>query len=143
MTLEDLGITKEEYIKLVQELLEGMSSKTTRIKKVKRKPDYWPNREIKPSPAEVLIRSILKKLGIPYQREVSFRGFKSLGGGYYRYDFYLVRHNTIIEYDGKGFHNDTTNDDIKDEFCRSKGIKMVRFNAENYYHLEDEIKKLI
>lgn len=99
--------------------------------------------DIEPSKAEDLIIYYLNKYNIPFNREVSFKGFISPKGGYYRYDFYLPQYNLIIEYDGKMYHDNKVNDIIKNTFCRKNNINIVRFNSKHYYHLNTEIQKLI
>lgn len=116
------------------------------IKKSKRKEDlnlsYFENKEIQPSPAEVLIIKVLIKHKIKFLREVSFTEFTTPTGHHYRYDFYLPDKNILIEYDGKGFHNNNMNDKIKNQYAMKHKIKLIRYSAKHYYNLEKEICKL-
>lgn len=116
-----------------------------KIKKLKSKKNplsYFSSTDIPVSPAEQIIIYILDKHNIPYIREVSFKGFTSPKGGYYRYDFYFPKKNLIIEYDGKNYHRNGKNDNIKNIFCRNNGINIIRFNSKHYYHLEKELLKI-
>lgn len=119
----------------------------TSIKKSKRFENlslsYFETKGIKPSPAEELIINVLNKLNINYYKEVSFNGFTTNKGYYYRYDFYIPSKNLIIEYDGKLYHDNQTNDKIKNKFCLDNKIRLVRLNAKHYHNLDSEIKKLL
>jgi len=114
------------------------SKKTKRINLL-----YFEKLDVKPSPAELLIMNVLDKINIIYYREVSFNGFTTDKGHYYRYDFYIPSKNLIIEYDGKAYHNNKVNDVIKNKFCKDNKIKLVRLNSKHYYHLDSEIKRLL
>lgn len=111
--------------------------------KIKKSKLQYFTTSVEPSKAEDLIIYFLNKNNIKYEREVSFKGFTSPKGGYYRYDFFFPQSNLILEYDGKLYHRNKTNDNIKNIFCRNNGIKIVRFNSKHYYHLDIELQKLI
>lgn len=113
-------------------------------RKTKPKLEYFSNADVPISPAEQIIIYTLHKHNIPYLREVSFKGFKSPKGGHYRYDFFFPHKNLIIEYDGKKYHkSNNVNDSIKNVFCHKHRIRIVRFNAKHYYHLEKELLRLL
>ena len=112
-----------------------------KIKKKKNNLSFF-STVVEPSKAEDLIIYFLHKYNVPYHREVSFKGFTSPAGGHYRYDFYLPQCNLIIEYDGKLYHKNKKNDNIKNIFCRNNGINIIRFNSKHYYHLEQELLKV-
>lgn len=84
---------------------------------------------------ESVVQTVLDELNIEYQKEKSFTDC------YYkkplRFDFYLPDHNTCIEYDGiqhfqrttfshDNFEDRKKRDKIKEEYCKQKGIKLIR-----------------
>lgn len=115
--------------------------KKTKFKKTKSL-SWFTNSEVIPSVAETLIHYFLRKNNIPFEQEVSFKGFVTPNGGHYRYDFYLPKKNLLIEYDGKGFHNNNMNDIAKTMYAKANNIRLVRLNADHYYKLEKEILKI-
>lgn len=95
------------------------------------------------SKGEKYISNILDDLNIKFIRQHKFNDCRGDKGKKYcrklPFDFYLPDHNVMIEYDGKqhfepvsrfggvdGFNKTKRNDEIKNEFCRKKNIKMVR-----------------
>lgn len=99
-----------------------------------------------PSPAEQLIMDELKKYNAKWYREVSFRSLVLPSGGYARFDFYLPEQRCVIEYDSKKWHNSPDrleNDEIKSNFCRNSGIKLIRLNAKHYYKMSQTIYDII
>ena len=104
---------------------------------------YFTTEGIEPSPAEQMIMDVLDKYKVHYLREVSFKGFTSPKGGYYRYDFFLPQRNLVIEYDGQKYHRWKTNDTVKNLYCRNNGIHIVRLNNKHYFKLEYHLKKII
>lgn len=98
------------------------------------------------SPAEQLIIDELQQYNIQWEREVSFKDLRLPTGGYPRYDFLLVDHKVIIEYDGVASHNEPHHkelDRIKTEFCLQNGITIVRWDRYDYYHIDKRIKALM
>lgn len=91
------------------------------------------------------IMDILNNLGIDYEKEKTFDGLVSARGGYLRYDFYLPRYNMLIEYDGEQHFKDfgrffdyeslKMNDQIKNEFAKEKGIRLLRIPYTKYMDL--------
>lgn len=99
-----------------------------------------------PSQAEIKIIEQLIRYPIKWYSEVSFEGFKTNNGGFYRFDFYIPSLDLIIEYDGERYHNTEeaiARDKIKTEFCTTYGIKLVRYNKQHYYHLDTQIAGLL
>lgn len=119
----------------------GKTMKKTKLKKTDSL-SWFTNPDVQSSVAETLLHYFLSKNNIPFEQEVSFKGFKTPNGGHYRYDFYLPKKNLLIEYDGKGFHNSNPNDTAKNMFAKAKGIRLVRFNSHHYYNLEKELLKV-
>jgi hypothetical protein len=89
---------------------------------------------------ETIIRDFLIKHNIEYHKEYSFANCNSQKGFPLRFDFYLPAYNSCIEYDGlqhfqqvrdntrEGFLYRQLNDKIKDEFCKTNNIKLIRIN---------------
>lgn len=88
---------------------------------------------------EKYIKEFLDKNLIKYTKEKTFSGCESRNGKKLKFDFYLEDYNTCIEYDGiqhfepieflggkKAFEKLIVNDKIKDEFCKSNKIKLIR-----------------
>lgn len=57
----------------------------------------------------------------------------------YEIDVYIKKYNLGFEYDGKGWHNDSTLDNIKNKLCKDKNILLIRI-IENNRKYEDDIK---
>ena len=106
---------------------------------------------------EVMIENILKKNNIVYKREVSFDDLIGVGGGKPRFDFELIDsrgNKKLIEYDGRqhfmeSFITSTwntertlQNDKIKNNYCKDKGIELVRISQtfNNTDELENYMK---
>lgn len=99
-----------------------------------------------PSQAEIKISEQLIKYPIKWYNEVSFEGFKTENGGYYRFDFYIPSLNILIEYDGEKYHSTKeaiAKDKIKTEFCKTYSIKLVRYNKQHYYNIDTQIAGLL
>src|SRR5699024_6302890 len=107
---------------------------------------------------EIAVIEYLQENNINYENEVTFEGSN------YRFDFYFKEINTVVEVDGEGhikgygdFKEDNRNrgirtpeevkkkDKEKDDFIKSKGIKMVRLPYKNKINEEliDPLKKLL
>lgn len=94
------------------------------------------------SPTEEIISSILSTKNYYYLKEVKFKECVNPATGVnYRFDFYLPEENLIIEYDGS--HHSQENfikaDNIKNKFCKEKGINLVRFDKDDYHGLHNNI----
>ena len=84
---------------------------------------------------EEYILNILLKENIKFIRE---KTFSDLRKGKYRFDFYLPKYNTCIEFDGayhykkqphvteEQFKEQCKRDKIKDNYCKNNGIKLIR-----------------
>lgn len=93
----------------------------------------------KESKGERLISNTLTDMNIKFEREKIFNDCLSLKGYPLKYDFYLLEHNIIIEYDGlqhyktneyfggyNGLLERIRNDRIKNEYCIENNIKLIR-----------------
>ena len=92
------------------------------------------------SKGAIIVRSILKKIDIPFIEEKKFQDCRNTLKGracvMLPFDFYLPNNNTIIEYDGvqhfkpsfgeKSFEITTRNDKQKNKYCKKNGIKLIR-----------------
>lgn len=89
------------------------------------------------SKMELLIADILTELNIPYISQARFQECRNILP--LPFDFYLYEHNTLIEYDGEQhtkpieffggearYHKIVTNDNIKNQYCKERGITLVR-----------------
>lgn len=106
---------------------------------------------IKQSYGEYIVESILKEIGIPYEKEKRFddcRNAKTLP-----FDFYLPTKNVCIEYNGKqhycsvdywggddGFEARKKNDQIKQKYCCQNNIGLIVLPYTMKY---SEIKNMI
>lgn len=114
---------------------------------------------------EAIVESILKELNINYIRGASPKDLLNENGNRLRFDFAIKYGDNkfgVIEYDGEQHYNllkhnfsrDATenmlrysrlqiNDKIKDDYCRSNNIKMLRIRASEYKNDTLKIKNLI
>ena len=102
------------------------------------------------SEAERHIENILLQYDVEYQREISFRGLQFSTGGFPRFDFVIhIPHMlmgkikfVIWEYDGEASHTteeQQEKDQLKTLFCHQYGIRLTRWNKNDYFHLEERI----
>lgn len=89
------------------------------------------------SHGELKIRKILLENNIAFEEQKTFDECKNIH--HLRFDFYLPEYNLCIEYQGRQhfepysfgekrierFNNQKKNDDIKRNYCISKGIKLL------------------
>lgn len=108
----------------------------------------------KSSIREKMIIRILNFYNISYVKEKSFDDCRNnKGNTKLFFDFYLPGFNTVIEYDGElhyeiskcfggeeKLNNTVINDKIKDLYCKTKGITMIRIP---YTKSNKEIKQII
>lgn len=96
-------------------------------------------RSEKNSRGEMFIRKALDKFNVQYIPEHSFNDCFGINGGHLRFDFYLPKHNIVIEFDGKqhfhpieywggnqAFEIRKQNDNIKNIYCKEKHILLLR-----------------
>lgn len=104
--------------------------------KKRKKSDY--------SPSENRIAKFLAENGISYEREYYLRGCNTKNGILLFFDFYLPKCHAVIEFDGlhhykpvygeEKFKRQKENDRIKNWFCRTRKIPILRipcFDAAN------------
>ena len=61
----------------------------------------------------------------------------------YELDIFIPKYNLAFEYDGKGWHQDNKNDEIKNYLCNSKNIKLIRIIENNRNNVKDVKEQLI
>jgi len=61
----------------------------------------------------------------------------------YELDIYIPKYNLAFEYDGKGWHQNNKNDEIKNDLCITKNIKLIRIIENNRRYSEDIKNQLI
>jgi hypothetical protein len=101
------------------------------------------------SRGEILIKNILDSLKIEYIREKSFDTLPKM-----RFDFWIPKYRTILEYDGKHhfkpvdyfggintFNRVKINDSIKNNWCMNNSIKIIRISYRDFKNIEEIIKK--
>ena len=102
---------------------------------------------------EVFISNILKDNLITHHKEFTFKDCKGVGNKKLRFDFYLPDYNTLIEYDGeqhfkpieyfggeKHFYILKQNDEIKNKYCKTHKINLVRIP---YTLSKDKVREVI
>jgi very-short-patch-repair endonuclease len=115
----------------------------------KKKPAYrqCPRKDLpQPSAAEWQIINQLSLYNVEWYREVEFADNKSSDYGYYRYDFYLPTLGLVIEYDGVSSHateKRKTADAAKNRFCKTAGLRMIRYDRTHFYRMSAVIEKLM
>jgi very-short-patch-repair endonuclease len=101
------------------------------------------------SKATKLIEIFFKNNNIEYEKEKSFKDCKYRRSLYF--DFYLKDLNLLIEYDGvqhfkKGrdsFYKAQIRDSIKNNWCLSNKISLLRLNYKHEMHLTKILKKIL
>lgn len=73
---------------------------------------------------------------IKFEREKTFDGLYGLKGNKLRFDFYLPKFNSCVEYDGEQHYKNPTqkqleHDKRKNQYCKENNIKLYRLNQ--YY----------
>lgn len=61
----------------------------------------------------------------------------------YELDIFIPRYNLAFEYDGKGWHKNNENDEIKNNKCIEKNIKLIRIIENNRKYTSDIKSQLI
>lgn len=101
------------------------------------------------SHGERKVKLILEKNNINFKQEYCFKDLKNpLTNQSLRFDFYLPEQNLCIEYDGEQHFIDSSNyffekleviqakDNIKNEYCKNKDIKLIRIPYIDYKKLD-------
>lgn len=104
------------------------------------------------SRGERQIRSWLNNQHISYESQKSFKDCRDIKP--LPFDFFLPKYNTIIEYDGeqhfkpikffggdKAFERRVKHDNIKNEYCKNKGISLLRIP--HYKNVEEELNNFL
>lgn len=97
---------------------------------------------------ERLVSNILDYFNIKYEREKTYEKLISDKGRYYRFDFYLPKHNAIIETHGKQHYNENNfygkgtkkSDKIKRRYCEDKNIRLYEIDCSNDTTRDKNIK---
>ena len=105
----------------------------------------------KSSKGEELVYNYLTENDIKFEREKKFKGL-----GLKRFDFYLPKHNAVIEFDGiqhfkvvdffggtKGLERRIQSDKLKDKFCKDNNIKLIRIPYKSIKMISKLIKENI
>lgn len=104
----------------------------------------------KESKGEEFVNAYLKNNHIQCEREKTFKGLKDEKK--LRFDFWIPKMNTCIEYDGiqhykpqdwmggvKKFNKQRKHDTMKDNFCKQHHIRLIRISYR--YNTYDKVKK--
>lgn len=106
---------------------------------------------------ETQISYWLNYFGIKYQKEFTFQDFKTKEGGTPRFDFAIMKNDTLyclIEYDGRQHSTYNKNwsmtledfkrlqyiDNLKNQYCNKHNILLYRFTKNSI--IKDEIEKI-
>jgi len=105
------------------------------------------------SKGEQEIKHLLNKNNILFEREYTFTNCKNIN--LLPFDFYLPKHNTCIEYDGRqhfepikwfggeeGLRLRKINDEIKNKYCIDNNINLIRIKYTDIKDIEKIIKRL-
>ena len=91
---------------------------------------YTKTEGIQESFAEKMIAELLMDYQIYFEQEVSFDDcINPITMCKLRFDFYIPNLNTLIEYDGKEFHQSKEvkyRDGLKNKYAKDKGIRLIR-----------------
>lgn len=104
------------------------------------------------SHGEKKISILLDYLGVEYEREKKFDDCLGANKTPFRFDFYIPKIKTCIEYDGKqhSYKNSKywsksikINDQKKNEYCNKNNIKIKRINYTDFNSIECIIKSFL
>ena len=97
-----------------------------------------------------IIEQHLIKLNIQFQKEKTFSSLKNpKTNSYLRFDFYLPKHQTLIEFDGAQHFKSSGNyfngtleqiqyrDKIKNEWCKQNNFKLIRISYKEINEIQD------
>lgn len=105
---------------------------------------------------EEAVGNILKNMNIAFEREKEFEGCKNIRN--LKFDYYLPEYNMCIEYNGEQHYKDGTlfndkersslectqkRDNIKREFCKNNGIKLLEIRFNEFRYIKRILKKAI
>ena len=111
------------------------------------------------SNGERIIEQFLNKNKIKFIREFTFKNCAD--ERLLRFDFYLPQYNICIEYDGeqhfkpinfggcdnnqaiKSFNKTVKHDNIKNNYCKTHNIKLIRIDYKNFKNIEEILYKKI
>lgn len=106
------------------------------------------------SKGEVAVSNALKDYGLSFKEQAKFIGCRSKNGVRLKFDFYIESLNLLIEFDGKqhftkvetfggseGFLSQKRNDEIKNRYCESRGISLLRIKFNE--NVESAIDKML
>lgn len=61
----------------------------------------------------------------------------------YELDIFIPVFNLAFEYDGKGWHEDNKNDELKNKICETKNITLIRLKENNRDYIKDVKEQII
>lgn len=106
------------------------------------------------SKGENKIYRYLKKNKIEFKKEKTFEELKS--NSYLRFDFYLPKHNLLIEFDGKqhfepveffggtvGFLERKMRDNLKNKYAEDNNIKLLRIHYNEFININKILNSCI
>ena len=108
----------------------------------------------KSSKGELAIIKILEELKIDYINEYSFKDLKKeCSSKPLRFDFYLPKYNTCIEFDGRHhfekiegrekLEETLHRDNLKNDYCKINNIKLLRLNYKMENYGENELRTFL
>lgn len=143
---EKLTNTTRSYIKQTNSLIRKGTRKKKKV-------------EFATSYGESLVESYLKGNKIEYIKEKTFPDLVNIHTNYnLRFDFYLPKLNTCIEFDGKQHFQYSKDfdkgdrskvkyrqylDSLKNNYCENKGIKLVRITYKQYKKVNNILKDIL
>ena len=103
------------------------------------------------------IEDILNSLNLKYTKEKTFKGlYSAKGKRLLRFDFYIPKLNLCIEYDGEqhfkpipifggeeGYKLQIMNDELKNRYCSSNKIRLLRIPFYRFNEIEHILNKAI
>lgn len=102
------------------------------------------------SRGEELLSKLFSQMNIEFIPQKTIDGCINPNSGYSLFfDFYLPEYDMYIEYDGEQHYKRTNyshenfgdrvfRDDIKTNFCKDNGIKLIRLTFEDYDNIDEE-----
>ena len=122
---------------------------------MKKRRYYYKGKRV--SKGERKLAAVLEKHNIQFEMEKTFDECRNGKGNKLRFDFYLVQHRILIEYQGhhhynpvnkgrraKRVHKTTViHDGIKKKFCIDKGFGLLEIKHDEFDNIEDIITNVI